>query len=361
VGLELLREADMILDACGRPSPPAGYRFVDLPRAISYRGVNPISEGSAGYAPFSNRIENRANTLFMCRGIASNVASGADPSWRIKWPTGRFLSQSRSGLSGISGSGLCFPTAFGPNMFALNVEEPIEAGGRVTIEVSGSAGTLDISLWGALRYLLKESAAGGRGDAAVSCIVGYPDAAKPVAGWNAAGLVRMIPNPIFELDARRRYQCGPNTNIMAPEWLLGNQATLETLAGYEDEPFTFFSQPIAVAAFDTSINNAVIVPGNDDFVLKRLRAYSTWPEGLTGSPTFSLRIPNGYSITGGDMIPLGGSTLFAGLFEWLPQFPTILVHAGDRLILDVGSMDSIGAGDITTVFEFEGVKRRRIQ
>jgi hypothetical protein len=120
-----------------------------------------------------------------------------------------------------------------------------------------------------------------------------------------------------------------------------------------------------VPLFDTSPNNAVIIPGNDDFIIRRIRAYSTWPEGVTGSPTFSLRLPNGFSVSGGDLLPLGGAVAppaFDGLFEWLPFMPSIPTRAGERLILDVGSMNAAGPGNtsITTVFEFEGVRRRRI-
>ena len=36
MGLELLTQADYVLNACGRPVPPKGYKFVDLPKIIPF-------------------------------------------------------------------------------------------------------------------------------------------------------------------------------------------------------------------------------------------------------------------------------------------------------------------------------------
>jgi hypothetical protein len=70
-------------------------------------------------------------------------------------------------------------------------------------------------------------------------------------------------------------------------------------------------------------------------------------------------------MTGGDLIPLGGITSstpdFPGLFQWMTIFPTIVVKAGDRIILDMGDLfPGGGLASITTVFEFDAVKRRKL-
>ena len=36
MGLELLTQADYVLNNCGRPVPPPGFKFVDLPRIIPF-------------------------------------------------------------------------------------------------------------------------------------------------------------------------------------------------------------------------------------------------------------------------------------------------------------------------------------
>jgi hypothetical protein len=92
-------------------------------------------------------------------------------------------------------------------------------------------------------------------------------------------------------------------------------------------------------------------------VLKRWRAISVWDAMTTGDPVVGMRLPSGYSITGGDLIPC------APLF-WVPFFPRQVVEgaaksggAGGRIIVDVSNIDAAGA-NITTVIEFEAVKRR---
>ena len=71
-----------------------------------------------------------------------------------------------------------------------------------------------------------------------------------------------------------------------------------------------------------------------------------------GIPVVQIRLPNGYSVTGGDQIPIN-------LGYWYPMFPTLRVAAGTRFILDV--TDPLGgeAGTLTVTFEFDAVKRRR--
>jgi len=363
MGLELLREADMVLNACGRPVPPPGFTFVDLPRALGFFGEMITAEGLPAPAPFQNRIQNTANTLFICEGVSVGPnENGGQLQFRIKWPSGRFLEQNLSGDD--SSSGLCAPTGVGAAQIALDAPEPIEAGGRITIEVSPppGAGTVTLTFWGKLRYLLQDT--GNGGERAVQCVVGYPTEARDVVSRRGFQ-VQYIPDPRGELRDRNRYPCGPNTNIMAPEFRLGNQCADETPEGYEDEPFTFFSPAIVVPALGTVYGTAVLIPGNEDVVLKRLRAKITWQgEDPEGCPLFSLRLPNGYSMTGGDLIPLGGiltAPAFGGFFEWLTIFPTLLVKAGDRIILDMSNFaTSGGTTSITTVFEFDAVKRRKL-
>lgn len=360
MGLELLREADMVLNACGRPVPPPGFKFVDLPRALGFFGTMTSGEGLAVTTPFQNRVQNTSNTLFLCKGLSVSGTAGSELQFRVKWPSGRFLAQSLSGNNGASGP--CFPNGAGATQIALMAPEPIESGGRIAIEITNPpVGGINIVFWGVLRYLLEDT---GGADAAVQCVVGYPTEARDVTSRRGFQ-VQTIPDPVDELRGRNRYPCGPNTNIMAPEFLLGNQCADETPAGYEDEPFSLFSPPITVPNGRTVYGTSVLIHGNEDVVLKRLRAKSVWVGDDTGgSPTFSLRLPNGYSMTGGDLIPLGGlnvGTQFTGFFEWMTIFPTIVVKAGDRIILDMGDLNPAGGlTSITTIFEFDCVKRRKL-
>ncbi len=342
--VELLREADMVLNACGRLVPPPGYRYVDLPRVINFF-LNPAT--GAG-TPYQQRISNDADTLFICKGVAlSNT-----PPIRIRWPDGRFLNQFplQSGANNA-------PQGIGSNMLAMPQHRPIDPGGRISVEFSGTVGGLtQVGLWGVLRYLLKES---GNGAAAGDCIVGYSSAAASLRGSRTmaadAGKLLMMPDPVNALGALPRLKCGPNQNIMAPEFLLGNQCAPETPLGFDDETFTFFSQPITVPANGQNYGNPVVVPGSDRVVIKSIAAFVTINAPLGSTiPTLAIRLPNGYSVMGGDMIPMnlmpGGG----------PMFPTLAVNAGDRLILDMADMEASGStGSSTTVIQFDGVKRRK--
>jgi hypothetical protein len=469
MGLELLTQADYVLNACGRPTPPKGYRFVDLPRIIPYHqtigvlpgqfgdlldevgcglkftnislytvsilstidalspptpscvltgdpvagftitftqqtvgdlnltqalallaatpgvpalvsavivpgaaldppneslnggGVGPLVGGSLSIPfPTQDRVENTANTLFLCRGIMLQT----DPvSVRIKWPNGRYWNQfpSNNPLA-TAGAGANFPQGTGGNLYALDEDMPIERGGKVAIEMSGTnAGTVDVQLWGVLRYLLKATGEDLAEVDGETCIIGYPETAKqtggptcligypvPAGAKGKAGSV-MIPDPIGVLKARERFHCWPNGNILAPEFLLGNQCETDPY----QEPFTFLSDSYTVAAGAQSYSNSVAVPGRDDLRIRRWRAITTWSEGGSGTPQVGLRVPSGYSLTGGDLIPIN-------LGYWYPAFPTLVLKHGTEIIIDV-SLPSGASGSVTVQIEFDSAKIRRGQ
>ncbi len=58
-----------------------------------------------------------------------------------------------------------------------------------------------------------------------------------------------------------------------------------------------------------------------------------------------MRLPNGYGLTGGDLIP-------NDLLSWWPVFTTFRLHGGDRIIADLGDVDASGDSIVST-FEFD--------
>lgn len=335
--------------------------------------------------PTQERVANNAKTLFLVEGIVFDVDNF---NVRVKWPSGRFLAQNISGV--VQESGACFPAGLGGNLVTLDEPVPIESGAVITVEISASPGVVpitpypvngnvNIQFWGKLRYLLKGNAPNAGGGAVVdgdTCIIGYPAAAKgqkratclvgyPNQAWKGekpgGGYFQFstMPDPIDYLKGLDRYLCNGNQNIMAPEFRKGNQPTPEIPDGEDDESFTFFSQAIAVKVGDASFGNAVIVPGAYDVVIKRMRATSVWSGGAAvvngGVPMFAMRLPNGYSVTGGDMIP-------TSFLYWFPIFPTLRVGHGARIILDVSSaLQANNVGTITTTFEFDAVRRKPVK
>jgi len=120
---EGLRQADAVLDACGREVAPPGYKFVDLPYVIPQKATFT----SGGPTPFQIRVKNNGLTAFRCKGIVIDCILPI----RIKWPSGRYLAQGPS-WPGSAGS----PIGAGGNLIALNEEVEIESGANIVIEVS---------------------------------------------------------------------------------------------------------------------------------------------------------------------------------------------------------------------------------
>jgi hypothetical protein len=349
---QLLTQADYVLNACGRAIPPPGYRFIDLPYIIPFHFDT--NQGQVGPAtPFNRTISNASPALFLCKGIILR----SDFQVRLKWPTGRFLSYSIEFNAGQEAS----PQGTGSTMFCFDTLMPIDPDGRVSVQISALNGgnSVDLDLVGVLRYFIADtsnpSAAAGAADVAASCIIGYPTLSK----GNGAGL-DLIANPIATLKQRPRYLCGPNQNIMAPEWALGDQCTAETPAGYIDEPFTFFSDPIVIPANGEVYDVPVIVPGSGEtVVIHRLRFFVSYPEEFFSVPVIQIRLPNGYSLMGGDMIPcVYDQDFIPNVFE-LPVFPTIACPPGMRLIVDAADMLVSGEGSATLTIQFDAKKRRK--
>lgn len=372
----MLRQADYVLNDCGRPIPPPGYRFVDLFRVIPFHFDTVATAGPA--TPFNRGFTNNADTIFIARGVTIN----SNFQVRLRWPSGRFLSQAAMWYNALQAS----PMGTAGTMLALEAEEVIQPDAHLTVQIAPGAGGgslfVNLSLWGVLRYLLKDSdapadALGKAGSSAPSscivgyakggnCIVGYPATAVPSTDATAAAAALMT-DPVQALEARPRYICTPNQNIMAPEYRLGNQCTPETPNGYRDEPFTFFSPPVDIPAGGEVDNVAVLVPGQDQVIVRRITFYITLSEergGFFAVPTVQIRLPNGYSITGGDMIPCSTDFDFLPYVWQLPVFPMLRLFAGDRIIMDFADMLVSGAGEDSfsqIVVEFDGVKRRKIQ
>ena len=67
-----------------------------------------------------------------------------------------------------------------------------------------------------------------------------------------------------------------------------------------------------------------------------------------------MRSPSGYSLTGGDLIPIN-------LGYWYPVFPTLVLKHGTVLVIDLSTNQSPGiSGSINVQIEFDAAKRRRI-
>ncbi len=273
-----------------------------------------VVKGSAvGIGAAASRIENKARVQFICRGVS---VVGAVAPYRIWWANGRNLEQVVS-TGSFTGSGAGLRT--------LQPEVPIDPGGKIIIE-SGTITTGGAALfyfWGVLRFPLKS-----QGDE---------------------------PEPYLPDTSRApRIPGSQNQNIMAPEWMLGNQCCPETPPGYWDEPFTLHSPSVANPIGTITVGVPTEVPKDCEyFVVRNVQWNSTSDETVTaGVSAIQIRMPNGYSLTNGDFTPQ----------DWTgPLFPPMMVEGGGRIIQDFGDMDTAGSGNITTVVRYDGVKRRKLR
>lgn len=120
---EGLRQADIVLDACGREVAPPGYKFVD----ISYIIPMKATFTSGGPTPFQIRVKNNGLTVFRCMGIVVDCILPI----RIKWPTGRYLAQGPSWPGGVGS-----PFGAGGNLIALDKAVEVNSGANIVVEVS---------------------------------------------------------------------------------------------------------------------------------------------------------------------------------------------------------------------------------
>jgi hypothetical protein len=156
-----------------------------------------------------------------------------------------------------------------------------------------------------------------------------------------------------DISRAPRISGSQDQNIMAPEWMLGNQCTPETPDGYWDEPFTLASKAVVNAVGTTTVGVEVDVPKDcETFIVRNVQYNSVADNGVTGAATVQIRLPSGYSLTDRDMLPA----------DWTgPLFTVLSIPGGGRIIVDVGDMDAAGVGNITTTVQFDGVKRRKLQ
>lgn len=335
---------DLVVNACGQFVPPPGHLFVPLFRIIPFSAIYPASgEGGLPPQPFTSKINNNSNTAFVCCGYMAQTAT----PYRVKWPNGRYFSSSATFSQVLTGAN--FPAGTAGTGLALNAHQLIGRGGRIAVEISGvaaDAGTVDIQFWGYLLYAVRVDDC-GRSEPEMSCLVGYPNSKK--GDFEKRIQSFLVDSPMEVLADRWRYLCA-NANINANELQLSNQC-----GDLLDMSLTFFSPSITLGPNESSQGNIIIVPGADDVVLKKWRPIvSTEPDATTTSePTISLQFPSGYSMTGGDLVPVTQ-------LGWTPVFPSQKLRSGDRIVLDVSNINGVfGDDDVTVKIEFSAVRRSR--
>ncbi len=326
--IKLLKQADFILDRCGRPQAPQGLSAVYLYKAFmiqQYFGVTPSTPTQ------TIQKEITGETVFCLRSIQMATTSGTAISIQVLLPNGKFLINNLQDSLQTAG--------YGSYRYLFGVELECPPGSRIQVTLAdtntAAAQPFAILFEGAYKYFVE-------GQTSI-CMV--QDA--------ASGLPRYLRNG--------------NENIMAPCWQQGiGPASPPHVSDFE---WTYTASggsfiggvwfpgaiPINVAA---PLNTTITIPidAGTDFRCRRLLFNVLADSTVTaGNILGRVRSGSGYSFTD-DYIDL------ATYIGSAPMPKDWEIKAADAVYVDIqfvnDSGGAVGTGNIYLQPFLEGTKRR---
>lgn len=320
----LLRQADFILDACGRPQPPAATSWVDLPVHVGY------SQTIAGNETTTKGILHKWPFPVMLRAITAQSLPRDTTGvyWRLRLPNGHYFQNALTGHSMAFG--------FGSMRQSINPEVEWRPGDKLYLDLDTHQSNTQYSVAMMFEGVLR----------------------IPITGRGA------VSNPLA-VNTPRYYQ-GENQNILAPEWMYGPQCPNETPAGFQDEEFKYVSPtadlpigvaPSTVGATKSNIRTQ-IEPGRDFYIREIWANFpGVSPNGTAqgnGSVVVRMRRGDGYVLMS-NFVPI--NTIQG------PIFKELKVKGSDSIYFDAHAVDtSGGVGSVITFgLYFFGVRRWRAQ
>jgi hypothetical protein len=319
VKLELLKQADVILSKCGRPTLPGGVTCVPLVKNI----VVPMVLEPGQTTVFMKEIPG--DTLWCLEAISSDQGSNSIKNIRlqVQFPDGHFL-------FGGNGQDIGQFAWVGSYRFLMAPDLDYEPGGKLKVTLTdttpggfGASQAVNLVFEGSYKYFLQ----GGERVA---------DAMK---------LASSLP----------KYRGDSNENILAQSWVTGAQPQVPD--GYvSSEEFTYSSEAIAFT-IGTSSNGQLTIPIDEsyDFFVRRILTDIQFA-GEFGPPSGIVlgrcRTGTGYSFND-DFIDLARYLCGA---EWAKDWK---VRGRDSIVIDLQTADVVGVGTITYQVHLEGVRRRK--
>lgn len=294
---KLISQAYQVLSKCGRPVPPAGLAFVDIPHSFLYQVTTPANSQVTG-----NRFID-GDTIFLVRSIPFLQDSAT--SVRIQWPDGKFFSNALepARLNAWFGS-------FRRPLTRDSVVCPPGSNIRVSTDtaIGGAVSNVSVLFEGVYRY-----------------------------GLEGGSMV-----PLASAADMGRYFVGPNQNIEAPEMDL-DMLLSEVPEGRRQLEYRLVSPAITVAAGKTAtiqipISNAY------DYLFRRL-VFDPIPSGVLIRP----RDGSGYELYS-DYAPVDQIANSPYAVNWCLQ-------AGTSLFIDV--VNPVGNPDRTWATVVVGVQQKR--
>jgi hypothetical protein len=315
-GLHFLRQADYILNSCGRQIPPPNTSWVDLPSVVPYtRFLSDSSTQDIG------GISHSMGVSFWVTSMTAQSLPRATQGayWRLRFASGRYFQ------SALTSHAMAF--GFGSDRQAFLPAVEWKPGEKMFVDLSSFTPAGSPSLGYSIPIQIE----------------GYYR--FPITGPGA------VTNPLNQ-DLPRYYQDDPNQNILAPPWMFGPGCPSETPAGYQDEDFRY-ATPTTVLNIDGTpqSNIAMQVEPGSDFMVREIWPYIPANTG-SGSPVVRMRRGDGYVLSS-NFLP---ATTIQG-----PLFKELKLRAGDNFYFDAAIVNGGGAPGSTITFGLYlmGVKRRR--
>jgi len=325
--LELLTQADFILDKCGRPRPSQEGTSVVYIRKGFLVQVNFSAATTSPTLTVTKEITG--DTTWCLRGIQITSSAATAISLQVLQPDGKFLINNLQDALQIAG--------YGSYKYTYAAEKKCPPGSKiqVTFQVTNTASAQPMAICfdGAYAYLMK----GGR----------------------------LRTCPVDELVADLpRYFSDPNQNIMAPAWQHGVREA--TPAGFEDEDFTYSALQAPSTTFPAGVPGSTISVtaanlaatqqiGMDasEFHCQRILVQVSADNTVTaGSVLARVRLGSGQAIFDDYL----DAARYVGSTSWPID---LIIAANDIAYADLQVVDQAGTGNIYWTMFLEGFKRRR--
>jgi hypothetical protein len=326
--LDILTQADLTLDKCGRPrGPQRGQQYLHIRKGFVIQTTFPALTSSPTQ---TITREITGDATWCMRGIQITSTTLTALSVQFLLPNGKFLINQLQDALQIAG--------YGSYKYAVRPEwrMPIGAKIQVTFEVTNTTNQQPMAICfdGAYQYLLK----GGEG--------------------------RICPTDEAVQDLPRYFD-DPNQNIMAPPWQHG--LADPPPPGYEDIDFIYSAlQAPTPGTFPAGAPGSIIAVTNanltasqqigtdaSEFHCQRILVQVSADNTVTsGSVLGRVRLGSGQAIFD-DYVDLAR---YVGSVSWPID---LVVQPNDIVYADLQVVDQAGTGNIYWTMFLEGFKRRR--
>ncbi len=310
--IQLLREANLTLNKCGRPQLPDGLVCVPLPKSYLAQFFFPAGTPMASQTITKEVTPpSKAKVMPNAWGLRSIQASQpVSCLLQVQLPDGRFLFNNPITIGEITG--------FGSYRYVFSEESDYPIGTKLQVTLNDTDVTQGQSV-----ALLFEGA--------------YKTFLKGAPG-----------KVVDDAGCEPRYQGSPSQNIMAPSWMTG--AYPRSAAGCVDiEDYTFDSD-IKTLGLNGIATALCQIDPSTDFAMRRMFFQVVPGAGVTAATVLVRpRSGSGYA--------MADDFLISSYIANAPMPHDWDLAAGDDVYFDLQIADFAGTGTLTVQCFLEGIKR----